>query len=304
MAASSNGHDTEDKQQQKKPAKPSATEEDKASLSSTAGLEAELARGLKLTQDLTAPPTPAGPAGPNKQGITVCFEADLQYDTTQVLDASGDAQPKPRQCHLPTCPLTESSPATTLSVCAQCKTVRYCGREHQVADWKHGHKHECAQWKALAEAAETMVDKKGIASLLVCKVRLHLGPFTLAHYDKQGRGFAFLQATSTAQELFIPRPIDAQGRARDRSVLIHFLTWGEFVSVVLEDDFEYTVARDALEEALKVYDPETEYLVLLKLRCGFLAVLRVPLVPNAGACRRLAEDYQWAEKTSVQLELD
>jgi len=74
--------------------------------------------------------------------------------------------------------------------------------------------------------------------------------------------------------------------------------------VVLEDDFEYTVARDPLEEALAAYDPEEEYVVLLKLRCGFLAVMRVPLVPNAGACRRLASDYQWAERTSVKLELD
>jgi hypothetical protein len=85
---------------------------------------------------------------------------------------------------------------------------------------------------------------------------------------------------------------------------MHYLTWGEFVSVVLEDDFEYIVAKEPLQAALETYDPEKEYLVLLKLRCGFLTVLRVPLVPGAGPCRKLAEDYQWAEKGSVQLELD
>eukprot|EP00624_Nannochloropsis_granulata_P001895 evm.model.NODE_19137_length_17385_cov_39.881851.2 len=147
-------------------------------------------------------------------------------------------------------------------------------------------------------------DRQDIASKLLCKIRLHLGPYTIAHYDKQGRGFAFVQATATAHDLFIARPINSKGRPLERSVLLHFLTWGEFVSVVLEDDFEYALAREPLEEALAAYDPEEEYVVLLKLRCGFLAVMRVPLVPNAGACRKLASDYRWAERTSVKLELD
>lgn len=147
-------------------------------------------------------------------------------------------------------------------------------------------------------------DRQDIACKLLCKIRLHLGPYTIAHYDKQGRGFAFVQSTATAHDLFIARPITSKGRPLERSVLIHFLTWGEFISVVLEDDFEYTVAREPLQEALAVYDPEDEYVVLLKLRCGFLAVMRVPLVPDARACRKLAEDYQWADRTSVKLELD
>ncbi|GAB5036478.1 zinc finger mynd domain-containing protein 19 [Nannochloropsis oceanica] len=349
-------------------------------------LESELARGLKLTEELTSSTSTSTTESacktsnrsniqPNKQGITVLFEVDLQYAP---LAEDADASATKRKCHLPSCPVTDGSSSTPLASCAQCKTVRYCGRVHQTQDWKLGHKHECAQWKtlrAMAVAAEVLAsaelkggadeeeaglnesksnntstpststasveskaiydediasppstdtssfpaatratastfplplnfDRQDIACKLLCKIRLHLGPYTIAHYDKQGRGFAFVQSTATAHDLFIARPITSKGRPLERSVLIHFLTWGEFISVVLEDDFEYTVAREPLQEALAVYDPEDEYVVLLKLRCGFLAVMRVPLVPDARACRKLAEDYQWADRTSVKLELD
>lgn len=386
----------------KKPEVPSSSSSSAASTAAASApaptpdstLESELARGLKLTEELTSSTTTTSSSSatstsnsstiqPNKQGITVLFEVDLQYAPTP---EDADAATTKRKCHLPSCPVTEgSSPA--LASCAQCKTARYCGRAHQTQDWKQGHKYECAQWKTLGAMAVTAsaeskreeeeeagknetktnsastngtsnasaaaatsagshdkdsapapstdtssspattsssssstgnstttpasnlpppldFDKQDIASKLLCKVRLHLGPFTIAHYDKQGRGFAFVQSTATAHDLFIARPINSKGRPLERSVLIHFLTWGEFVSVVLEDDFEYTVAREPLEEALAAYDPEEEYVVLLKLRCGFLAVMRMPLVPSAGACRKLASDYEWAERTSVKLELD
>jgi len=362
---------------------------------SSSSLEAELARGLQLTAELTSyskgktnstssssgnespsstnssPVDSRQAALPNKAGISILFDADLQYAPPSETDEEGSTLQK---CHLPACTQIEDRASIRLSSCAQCKVARYCGRAHQVLDWKQGHKHECAQWKTLmamkassreadeplptaggnktnaskaqipteveapslqtaefpdvesanesgslkstrtdekhgstltasSAASEAAVsprpvlspsfstlDKKDVASKLLCKLRLHLGPYTLAHYDRQGRGFGFLQSTATAGELFLSRPINRLGHPVQRHVLLHYLTWGEFVSVVLE--------------ALAAYDPEVEYVAVVKLRCGFLGVFRVPLVPHAAACRRLAEDYAWAERASVTLELD
>ena len=141
---------------------------------------------------------------------------------------------------------------------------------------------------------------------LICKIRIHLGAFTIAHQDKQGKGFAFVQSPATLQELSFLRPVSRTGRSLtdQRAVIIHFLTWGEFVDVVLEDDFEIVAVKPALEAALEEYNPETHLLVLLKLRCGFVSVLRVPLVPSLSVCRSLASDYGWADHTSLKLELD
>lgn len=73
--------------------------------------------------------------------------------------------------------------------------------------------------------------------------------------------------------------------------------------MVLEDDFELAFAQESLEQALETFNPETHYVVLLKLRCGFAAVLRVPLL-GAGLCRSLAADYQYAEHPELQLNID
>lgn len=62
--------------------------------------------------------------------------------------------------------------------------------------------------------------------------------------------------------------------------------------------------RPSLQSAIDSYDSETHFLVLLRLRCGYVAVIRQPLVPHAGAARRLAKDYDWAEHGSLQMNLD
>lgn len=50
-------------------------------------------------------------------------------------------------CGVATCNVTEAS---QLTVCSTCKIQRYCGRDHQKADWKY-HKHICK--KGLVEPA-------------------------------------------------------------------------------------------------------------------------------------------------------
>ena len=40
-----------------------------------------------------------------------------------------------------------------LERCGSCNRTWYCSREHQVADWKAGHKAECAALQKAGEAA-------------------------------------------------------------------------------------------------------------------------------------------------------
>jgi hypothetical protein len=73
---------------------------------------------------------------------------------SQVLRLMGHvAAPGPRGCSYPGCCNLEgrSEAELPLQVCSQCKGVRYCCREHQVAHWKAGHKEVCRAAQAAAE---------------------------------------------------------------------------------------------------------------------------------------------------------
>lgn len=59
---------------------------------------------------------------------------------------------------------------------------------------------------------------------LLFKIRLHLGPYLVAHADKQGKGFGFLQSTSTLEELYLIRPMGPRGQPLERAVVVHYLT--------------------------------------------------------------------------------
>ena len=76
------------------------------------------------------------------------------------------------------------------------------------------------------------------------------------------------------------------------------------MDAVLCDDFELVEMKTALEQAVGGYDMKKEVVVGIRLRCGMLAVATMPLVPSQGACRKLAEDYDFANKGSLQLNLD
>lgn len=43
-------------------------------------------------------------------------------------------------------------------------------------------------------------------------------------------------------ELEYLRPVNSNGRRLDRSIILHFLSMGEFVDAVLQDDFELGVS--------------------------------------------------------------
>jgi len=79
---------------------------------------------------------------------------------------------------------------------------------------------------------------------------------------------------------------------------------GEYIDAVINDDFELAEMKVALETAVEGYDRKKEVVVAIRLRCGMLAVVTMPLVPHEGACRKLAEDYEFSTKPSLQLNID
>lgn len=62
------------------------------------------------------------------------------------------------------------------------------------------------------------------------------------------------------------------------------------------------VIRTPLEAAVKEYNPKKEVVVLVRARCGYMAVAVVPLVPEYAVCRQLSTDY--VDKDALQLNLD
>lgn len=62
------------------------------------------------------------------------------------------------------------------------------------------------------------------------------------------------------------------------------------------------VIRSPLETAVEKYNPKTEIVVLFRARCGYMAVVVLPLVPEWAVCRQLGVEYK--EKDALQLNLD
>ena len=50
------------------------------------------------------------------------------------------------------------------------------------------------------------------------------------------------QTPNPVLELGYLRPVNSNGRRLDRSIILHFLSMGEFVDAVLQDDFELGVS--------------------------------------------------------------
>ena len=60
--------------------------------------------------------------------------------------------------------------------------------------------------------------------------------------------------------------------------------------------------RSPLETAVNSYDRKKEMVVLVRARCGYMAVVVLPLVPELAVCRQLGVEYR--EKDALQLNLD
>ncbi|CAK8990627.1 SET and MYND domain-containing protein DDB_G0277331 [Durusdinium trenchii] len=193
----------------------------------------------------------------------------------------------------------EGQPEAKVMRCGKCGAA-YCGRACQVAAWKSGaHKVECKR------VQEPAAHSKEIVEEMLRRIRMYLCPYAVAFQEIRGRGFVFLRSNAALQDWIYEHPIDAQGRLLDRHVKLQFLTMGEFDALAFEDDFELAAVRPSLVEALEAYDDQAELPVVLVLRCGFFALVTVPLVPEMAICKGLANMYKYAEMQGpLQLNVD
>eukprot|EP00586_Coscinodiscus_wailesii_P000264 CAMPEP_0172483932 /NCGR_PEP_ID=MMETSP1066-20121228/11175_1 /TAXON_ID=671091 /ORGANISM="Coscinodiscus wailesii, Strain CCMP2513" /LENGTH=235 /DNA_ID=CAMNT_0013248137 /DNA_START=36 /DNA_END=739 /DNA_ORIENTATION=+ len=224
-----------------------------------------------------------------KNNIEWITETELSYDTTSALysNTSSTEESKPCCFHC-----GESS--KPLSKCALCHVASYCSKECQRRDWKKGgqHKYSCPAYKRVGPkmTIANPIDRLTARNDIWHRVRFYACPYAIHKSSTQGlgRGFLFLQSTCTLAQLSLPQPVSSDGRrmAETRSVLLHFLTLGEYDSELCRDDFELACVRDELKRMVEEggYDETKELVVLMRLRCGHVAVGKVPLVPDYGIC--------------------
>mmetsp|Transcript_34078 Transcript_34078/g.80216 ORF Transcript_34078/g.80216 Transcript_34078/m.80216 type:complete len:252 (-) Transcript_34078:527-1282(-) len=198
----------------------------------------------------------------------------------------------------------DSENSKKLSKCSRCGVAAYCSRECQLSDWKTGrHKMACPSYARVAQTPISDETKQAIRNELFARIRFYVCPYAVFRTAELGRGFLFLQSDRTLQDLSSYIPKDCTGRIITRSVLLHFLTLGEFDSEVCKDDFELALMRTPLKEAIETYETEKEVILLCRFRCGNMALGKAVLVPDYRICKQLAQDY-YAGNTAGALQLN
>lgn len=197
--------------------------------------------------------------------------------------------------------------------CSKCATICYCSRECQLADWKKGagggHKYACKAYKRVGPNM-TMLDdddKKTAREDVLTRIRFYACSYSVHKSLDLGEGFLFLQSQSTLAELSLPQPRLPSGRMMEgtRSVLLHYLTMGEFDQEVCREDFEMASVRTELTQVVESYDRQEEVAVLMRFRCGHVSVGVAPLVPDYRVCKSLGEEYFGrGTEGALQLNLD
>mmetsp|Transcript_785 Transcript_785/g.1017 ORF Transcript_785/g.1017 Transcript_785/m.1017 type:complete len:280 (-) Transcript_785:205-1044(-) len=239
--------------------------------------------------------------------IEFLMNIDLSYSLNNTNEEQ-DGKPKEIEQVCFICKSSKTSiEGATLFNCARCKVAAYCSKQCQVKDWKSGHKYECEGYKRMGrEMGFKHVNHKreAIANGVLSRIRFYSGPFAVHHMEKQGRGFLFLQSPCTLAEMSLMKPVATSGKKiePDRGVLMHFLTLGEFDQDLCRDDFELAVFRDKLKKAVEAYDKMKEIIILSRFRCGHVALLKAPLVPDFKICQALAVDYEG--RNAIQLQID
>jgi MYND finger len=226
------------------------------------------------------------------------------------------------------------TPTTTSNAkrCAKCRVASYCSRECQVRDWKQGgHKNSCPFYlrvgpnmtllppsgdhggdddAAAAAAPESnssaTTTAAAVRNEVFGRIRFYACPYGVHKASTLGRGFHFVQSDSTLAVLSLPQPKDCYGRPTPlRAVLVHFLTLGEFDQEVCRDDFEMAAVRTQLQQAVAQYEEEKEVVVLMRYRCGHVALGVAKLVPDFQVCKQLGRDYfSGANETAGALQLN
>lgn len=151
-------------------------------------------------------------------------------------------------------------------------------------------------------------DKDTARQDILSRIRFYAYPYAVHKASKTGRGFLFVQSDASLAVLSLPVPILSNGRRcpAQRSILLHWLTMKEYDSEVCMDDFELAGARKELKVAVETYDEKVEVPVLMRFRCGHVAVGIAPLVPDFKLCGILGKDMFGSSqgKGALQLNID
>lgn len=155
----------------------------------------------------------------------------------------------------------------------------------------------------------TFPDDKDIARKIIFqRIRFYACPyFVYKSETTKERGFLFIQSDSSLAEMSLPIPVLANGRimSKQRSVLIHYLTIAEYDADLCRDDFEMALVRNELVDSVSSYNEKTELALLMRFRCGHIAVGITKLIPDYLLCQSLGREY-FKDDTSgaVQLNID
>jgi len=272
----------------------------------------------QLTMVDPAPATPEALKTPIKP-LTWIKVLELGYSGA---DGSTAASPTSSSSAPPACCFrcgSEAASDTTksrpLMKCSKCKVAAYCNKECQIADWKEGgHKAACASYARLASSAtgstatlpqlQSEDDRRAARDEVFGRVRFYACPYAVHKLGQLGRGFLFVQSDRTLACLSLAQPKDCSGRPTGmRSVLIHYLTLGEYDQEVTRDDFEMATVRSELQQAVNSYEEQSEVVVLMRFRCGHVALGISPLCSDFALCKQLGQSY-FAESNAGALQLN
>ena len=167
------------------------------------------------------------------------------------------------------------------------------------------------QTKAFKRVGEDMMiifgeDKDSARQDILSRIRFYAYPYAVHKSSTTGRGFLFVQSDSSLAVMSMPSPILSNGRRypKQRSVFLHWLTMKEFSSEVCMDDFEMAGCSNNLKAAVEAYDKKTEVPVLMRFRCGHVAVGIAPLVPDFKLCSVLGKEYYGSGQGDGALQLN
>lgn len=226
-----------------------------------------------------------------------------------------------------------------LRKCSHCGVATYCSKGCQLVDWKYGstpkrsnvappteechlsstslrllpHKRTCAAYQRIGpnRILSQEADRRIVREELLTKIRFYASPYAVHNtiVEGIGRGFLFLQSNATLAQVSLPTGaciLTRWWQSTPRSVLLHYLTLGEYDQELCRDDFELACVREELKKALESYVVETQVVYLMRFRCGHLSVGIAPLVPDYPLSCQLAKDYYGDHRQCqpIQLNLD
>ncbi|KAJ1453019.1 hypothetical protein M885DRAFT_588803 [Pelagophyceae sp. CCMP2097] len=204
------------------------------------------------------------------------------------------------KCFRPDCANVEAGDQK-YAKCGKCG-AKYCCRDCQASDWKKCHKHMCAQLQIFkGRDFDSELKREAVVRGVVGRIRMYIFPFFVHHRAQNDEpGALYIQSQSTLDEFFFDVAVNQYGDKLDRSLHVAYVTAAEFDTDLAADDFELALARAALRRALASAQ-ETEAAALVRFRCGYVAVVVLPIF-DLRICAALAPDYEG--KAQLQLNVD